>query len=155
MVDAESFTMDLPESADEPALRRVQTVARVMDEAVRIPGTNTWVGLDPVLGVLPGAGDVVAAGISLYIVAEAAYLGVPLSTVVRMLANAAADAVLGSVPVVGPLFDAVIKANVWNVEHIEEFVDGTTRDGPTGAGVDAGASDDADDGPVRIEITEE
>ena len=111
MIDAESLTMDLPESVDEPALRRVKTVARIMDEAVRIPGTNTWIGLDPVLGVVPGAGDAVAAGVSLYIVAEAAYLGVPLTTVVRMLANVTADAVLGSIPVVGPVFDTFLKAN--------------------------------------------
>ncbi|UIO99280.1 DUF4112 domain-containing protein [Halobaculum sp. CBA1158] len=146
--EPESLTMDLPESVDEPALRRVKTVARVMDEAVRIPGTNTWVGLDPVLGVVPGAGDAVAAGVSLYVVAEAAYLGVPLTTVVRMLANVAADAALGSVPVVGPLFDAVIKANTWNVSYLEEFVanESTDRSG------DSGREDDRD--PVTIEVTE-
>ncbi|WP_284013438.1 DUF4112 domain-containing protein [Halobaculum litoreum] len=149
MTDAESLTMDLPESADEPALARVRTVARLMDEAVRVPGTDTWVGLDPVLGVLPGAGDAVAAGVSLYIVAEAAYLGVPLTTVVRMLANVAADVALGAIPVVGPLFDAVVKANVWNVEALESFV----AEESTSAGEDAGA-EAADDGPVTIEITE-
>lgn len=149
MSDAESLTMDLPESVDEPALRRVKTVARLMDEAVRIPGTNTWVGLDPVLGVMPGAGDAVAAGISLYIVAEAAYLGVPLSTVVRMLANVTADAVLGSIPVVGPVFDTFLKANKWNVSSIEAFV--AAGDDPDAAR----APGDEEDGPVTIEITEE
>ncbi|MFC7070969.1 DUF4112 domain-containing protein [Halobaculum lipolyticum] len=152
MTDVESLTMDLPESVDEPALRRVRTVARVMDEAVRVPGTDTWIGLDPVLGVLPGAGDLVAGGVSLYIVAEAAYLGVPLTTIVRMLANVAADAVLGSVPVVGPVFDALVKANAWNVDYIEEYV--ATTGTPGGDG-DGSAAADADDGPVTIEITEE
>ena len=148
MTDVESFTMDLPESVDEPALRRVKTVARLMDEAVRVPGTNTWVGLDPVLGVVPGVGDAVAAGVSLYIVAEAAYLGVPLTTLVRMLANVTADAVLGSVPVVGPVFDTFIKANTWNVSSLEEFV------ADAGGGDEGGVADE-EDGPVTIEITEE
>ncbi|MFC6786151.1 DUF4112 domain-containing protein [Halobaculum halobium] len=152
MTDPESLTMDLPESADEPALRRVKTVARVMDEAVEIPGTGIRVGLDPVLGVVPGAGDAVAASISLYVVAEAAYLGVPLSTVVRMLANVTADAVLGSIPVVGPVFDTFLKANKWNVSYIEEFVADAGDDDVEGA-VDAPA--DEDDGPVTIEIAEE
>jgi len=147
MTAAESLTMDLPESVDEPALRRVKTVARLMDEAVRVPGTNTWVGLDPVLGVVPGAGDAVAAGVSLYIVVEAAYLGVPLTTVVRMLANVTADAVLGSIPVVGPVFDTFLRANTWNVSHLEEFVAEAAPD-------ERGAADGGD-GPVAIEITEE
>lgn len=150
MTDPESLTMDLPESVDEPALRRVKTVARVMDEAVRVPGTDIRVGLDPVLGVVPGAGDAVAAGVSLYIVAEAASLGVPLSTVVRMLANVTADAVLGSVPVVGPVFDTFLKANKWNVSYIEEFVAADE-----GAGEAAASTDADDEGPVRIEISEE
>ncbi|WP_435062776.1 DUF4112 domain-containing protein [Halobaculum sp. EA56] len=145
MSEDDSIAMDLPESVDEPALRRVKTVARVMDEAVRIPGTDVRVGLDPVLGVVPGAGDAVAAGISLYIVAEAAYLGVPLRTVVRMLANVTADAALGSIPVVGPVFDAVIKANKWNVSYVEEFL--AERDDDPAAAAD-------DDGPVTIEIDE-
>lgn len=152
MTDPESLTMDLPESVDEPALRRVKTVARVMDEAVEIPGTGVRVGLDPVLGVVPGAGDAVAAGISLYIVAEAAYLGVPLSTIVRMLANVAADAALGSIPVVGPVFDTFIRANKWNASYIEEFVADAAGD-DEGEAVDSDADDD--DGPVVIEITEE
>jgi hypothetical protein len=151
MTDPESLTMDLPESVDEPALRRVKTVARVMDEAVRVPGTDIRVGLDPVLGVVPGAGDAVAAGVSLYIVAEAASLGVPLSTVVRMLANVTADAVLGSIPVVGPVFDTFLKANKWNVSYIEEFVaaDPTTADGTAESAAEQGK------GPVVIEIDEE
>ncbi|SHG84216.1 DUF4112 domain-containing protein [Halobaculum gomorrense] len=149
MTDSESLVMDLPESADEPAVRRVKTVARVMDEAVRIPGTDIRVGLDPVLGVVPGAGDAVAAGVSLYIVAEAAYLGVPLSTVVRMLANVTADAALGSIPVIGPVFDAVLKANMWNVSYIEEFV---ATDGDDDETTPATADDE---GPVQIEISEE
>ena len=134
--------MDLPDTADEAALRRVRTVARLMDEAVSVPKTNIRVGLDPILGVLPGAGDLLSAAVSLYIVAEAAYMGVPLTTVVKMLGNVAVDVAIGSIPVVGDIFDVFWKANVWNVEHIEEFLDDGVVE----------SVDDGDDGPVTIDV---
>jgi hypothetical protein len=95
----------------------MQFVRRLLDESVRVPGTEFRVGLDPLLSALPGnVGDAVGAGFSLYIVLESARLGVPLTTLLRMLANVAVDVAVGSVPVVGVLFDAVWKANARNVE---------------------------------------
>jgi hypothetical protein len=109
-------TDELPPSVDEAAVRRMRLVARGLDELVRVPGTDYRVGLDPLLGVIPGAGDVVAGAVSLYVVAESARLGVSYGTLLRMLANVAVDVAGGSVPYVGVLFDAVWKANEWNVE---------------------------------------
>lgn len=118
--------MDVPESADEPALRRVRTVARVLDDAVRIPGTDVRIGLDPLLSAIPSpAGDIAGAGLSLYIVLEAANLGVPYTTIARMIANIGIDAAIGSVPVVGALFDAAWKANRRNVSLLERHLDDT------------------------------
>jgi len=105
------------------ALARVRTLARVMDSGLRVPGTDFRVGLDPILGVLPVAGDVVAALASLYIVAEASRAGVPNRVVARMLGHVAVDLVVGSVPLVGPLFDAVWRANEWNVRLFAEHAD--------------------------------
>lgn len=144
----DDFTMDLPDSADEPALRRVKAVARLLDDAVRVPGTDYRVGVDPVLGLLPAYGDLVSAGLSLYIVAEAANLGVPLTTIVRMLGNVGLDAAVGTVPVIGTLFDAVWKANQRNVRLLERALDADRvgeRGGEGGAG----------DGPVTIEIEDD
>lgn len=107
---------ELTGDIDDAAIARIRTVAHLLDDSVPIPGTNYRVGLDPILGVIPGAGDSVAAGLSLYIVFEAARLGVPTTTLARMLANVAIDAVVGSIPVVGDLFDAGFKANRRNVE---------------------------------------
>jgi hypothetical protein len=105
--------------ATEPAaLGRVRTVAYLLDESVRVPGTNFRIGLDPIVGLLPVAGDLAMAFCSLYIVVEAVRLGVPKQTVVRLLANIAVDALLGSVPVVGDLFDAYWKANLKNAELV-------------------------------------
>jgi len=107
---------DLPDRVDEAAVARMQTVAHVLDRSIRVPGTNFRVGLDPILGVLPVAGDAVAAGLSLYIVAESARLGVSRPTLLRMLGNIAVDAAGGSIPLAGDLFDAMWKANRRNVE---------------------------------------
>lgn len=110
------FEDNLPETVDEAAVRRMRLVATLLDESLRIPGTNYRIGIDPILGVLPGAGDLVGAGLSLYIVAEAARLGVSPPTLLKMLANVSVDVAGGAVPVVGGVFDAVWKANKRNVE---------------------------------------
>ncbi|MDS0220663.1 DUF4112 domain-containing protein [Haloarcula sp. S1AR25-5A] len=103
----------------EPAaLGRIRTLAHLLDESVRVPGTSFRIGIDPIVGLLPIAGDLAMTLCSLYIVAEAVRLGVPKRTVVRLLANIAVDAVIGSVPVVGDLFDAYWKANVKNAELV-------------------------------------
>jgi len=107
---------DVPESVDRAALERMHTVAMVLDESVEIPVIEYRIGVDPLLSMLPGVGDALSAGISLYIVVEAARLGVSFTTLLGMLARVSVDAVGGSIPVVGPMFDAVFKANKWNVE---------------------------------------
>jgi len=106
---------DLPPSVDRAAIRRMRFVARVLDESLRIPLTNVRIGLDPLLGLVPVLGDAVAGGLSLYVVFEAARLGVSARTLFRMLAYVALDVAGGSIPVVGDVFDAAWKANTRNV----------------------------------------
>jgi hypothetical protein len=105
-----------PEAA---AVTRLRTLSHYLDSAVRVPGTEYRVGLDPLVGLLPVVGDAPAAAASAYIVAEAAGLGVPRSTLARMVVNLVVDAVFGSIPVVGDLFDAAWKANQRNVRLLE------------------------------------
>lgn len=109
-------------SAETAALDRVEFVSHVLDEAIRVPGTDYRVGLDPVLSLLPIAGDLTAALISLYPVAEGYRLGVPKRTLGLMLALVAIDAVVGSVPVLGSVFDALWKANEWNRRLLERHL---------------------------------
>lgn len=111
----DDFEGDIPETVDEAALGRMQMVAWILDDGIPVPGTRYRIGIDPIVGVLPGAGDAVAAAVSLYIVLESARLGVSYTTLVRMLGNVAVDTAGGSVPVLGPLFDAGWKANKRNV----------------------------------------
>lgn len=133
-------TTDLPESVDEAAVDRLATVAHLLDECVRLPG-GISVGLDPILGVVPVVGDALSAGLSLYIVGEAAYLGVSYTTVVRMLGNVAVDVVGGSVPVVGILFDAFWRANRRNVELVLDELAVDTSAAPAESGTTGEAVD--------------
>ena len=111
-----AYDGEIPPSVDKAALHRMEVVAHALDESVQVPGTNASVGLDPILGAVPVVGDLVSAGLSLYIIVEAANLGVSYTTLLRMIANIAIDTVGGSVPYLGTLFDAFWKANVRNIE---------------------------------------
>ncbi|KZN22699.1 hypothetical protein A4G99_18175 [Haladaptatus sp. R4] len=114
------FDGELPPTVDRAAIDRMRTIAHVFDDFMRIPFTDMRVGLDPILGAIPVVGDVISAGLSLYIVLEAARLGVSFTTLLRMIANVSIDVVGGSVPVVGGIIDAVWKANKRNVELVLE-----------------------------------
>ena len=119
---------EVPDSVDEAAVRRMRFVANLLDDSIRVPGTEFRIGIDPILGILPGAGDAVAAAMSVYIVLESARLGVPFLTLLRMMANVTLDFAIGSVPVIGTLFDATWKANRKNVELAVESLDGESID---------------------------
>ncbi|WP_396613297.1 DUF4112 domain-containing protein [Haloferax sp. S1W] len=100
-------------------MERLRTVSYYLDEAFEIPGTNYRVGLDPFLGLLPGIGDTTGAALSAYILVEAAMLGVPRETLARMFGNVLLDTTVGSLPIVGDVFDAAWKANARNVRLLE------------------------------------
>ena len=117
------FEGEIPPGVDEAAVERMRTVAHVFDDLVRVPGTEFRVGIDPLLGAIPGVGDVLSTGLSLYVVLESARLGVSFTTLLRMLANITIDAAVGAIPVVGSIFDAVWKQNKRNLElAIEDLV---------------------------------
>lgn len=121
------MTSSLVSTEPDAVLARIDTVARLLDSAVRVPGTEFRIGLDPILGIVPGLGDSLAAVVSLYIVLEGAVAGVPWRTLATMLATIAVDTVVGSIPVVGTVFDAAWKANQWNVRRIERHVASDAR----------------------------
>jgi hypothetical protein len=101
---------------------RVRAMARVLDTAVRIPGTPVRFGLDAVLGLIPGVGDVVGAAASGYIVLAAARLGAPPTVLVRMLLNVGVDMIVGAVPLLGDLFDLGWRSNSRNVALLERHL---------------------------------
>jgi len=107
---------------DPPVLERARLVSTLLDESITVPGTGYKVGLDPIVGVLPIAGDSVATGASLYIVFLGARLGLPPRALAKMLGFIAVDFVVGSVPILGTIVDAVLKVNKRNVATLERFV---------------------------------
>ncbi|SFM37978.1 DUF4112 domain-containing protein [Marinobacter zhejiangensis] len=115
----------------ERSLNRLDAYAGRMDSQFRVPGTNIRFGLDPILGLLPGLGDLIALVLSLYLVVEAVRLGAGGGVVLRMLANLLAEFVIGLVPVLGDIFDVVWKANDRNARllrrHITEKLDPDKR----------------------------
>lgn len=99
--------------------------ARIFDSAFRIPGTNIRFGIDPILGLVPGVGDLATPMLSLVMLWHAARLHVPKIVLARMVYNALIDAVMGVIPVAGDLFDFGWKATQWNLALIERHaVDG-------------------------------
>ncbi|MFC6725863.1 DUF4112 domain-containing protein [Halobium palmae] len=139
----------LSDASTEAALERVRFVADLMDDAFEIPGTDVSVGLDPLLGIAPVSGDAVSGAISLYIVGEAARAGVPKGKLARMLFNVGVDVSVGSIPVLGTIFDAFWKANQWNASMMEDYLEGASVD-------DHYATEkDADPDAVSIDIDEE
>lgn len=98
------------------ALRRF---AQLLDSAFVVPGTRYRVGLDPILGLVPGLGDVVSPLFAIGILWQAHDLGVPRIVQLRMIVNVAIDALLGALPFLGDLFDFVWKANDKNMLLLE------------------------------------
>lgn len=101
-------------------LRRLARIARLMDTAIGIPGTRLRLGADSVLGLMPVIGDGAGALVGLYIVNEARRLGVPKEKLSKMVGNIAMDACVGSVPLLGDIFDLYFKSHRRNVHLILE-----------------------------------
>jgi len=89
---------------------------------MRIPGTNLRFGLDPILGLIPGAGDAAGAVLAAWILVAAIRLGASRATVVRIAGNVALDAAVGAVPLLGDIFDFAWKANLRNVALLERHL---------------------------------
>lgn len=94
---------------------RIRAIARLMDNSYEIPGLKTKIGLDPIIGLIPGIGDSITTAVSLYIVYEGYKLGATRTQLVQMVGNVAIDALVGTVPVLGDLFDFAFKANARNL----------------------------------------
>jgi Domain of unknown function (DUF4112) len=104
------------------ALRRVETLAHWLDDRYRLPGTRFRIGLDGIVGLIPGVGDVITNSLTAYIIYEAWRLNIPASTLMRMVANFGIDSVVGVVPLVGDLFDIGFKANRRNLRLLHRHL---------------------------------
>jgi Domain of unknown function (DUF4112) len=106
----------------EGYLAIIRGLAKILDNALPIPGTKLRFGADALLGLIPGIGDVTTASIGVYILQLAAKLGVPPVVMARMVLNLAIDTVLGMIPIVGDVFDVMFQANARNARLVEQAV---------------------------------
>jgi uncharacterized protein DUF4112 len=102
--------------------RNVRVLARVLDSAIPIPGTSWKIGFDPIVGLIPGIGDLISAVLSGYIILEAARAEVPTLTLAKMLGNVGIDTLFSAVPAFGDVFDAAWKSNMRNVALLERHL---------------------------------
>lgn len=107
---------------DESALTRYTLLTQLFDQAFRVPGTSWRFGLDAVLGLVPGAGDLLGALVGAYGILVGRRLGAPVAVQGRMLLNLAIDAVVGAIPILGDLFDFAFKAHVRNRVLLERWM---------------------------------
>jgi|GraSoiStandDraft_24_1057298.scaffolds.fasta_scaffold586009_1 hypothetical protein len=112
-----------PERIEYPTntgLARMRFLSKLLDNAILLPG-GFRIGLDPLIGLIPAVGDVITSALSLWIVWEGTLLGLPMHVIARMLLNVFVDAMAGSLPVLGDLFDAAWKANAMNMRLAEKY----------------------------------
>ena len=103
-------------------LKRLRQLSRILDKVVTIPGTPIHIGLDPLVGFLPIGGDILGVILASYIVIEAARIGVPKGMLSRMVLNVIIDGLVGTVPIMGDLFDFAWTANEYNIKLLEEHL---------------------------------
>jgi hypothetical protein len=107
----------------ERSVAQLDALARLMDGAFVIPGTNVRVGLDALIGLVPVAGDLVAGLISTYLILQARRLGASRWVIARMAANTAIDTAFGVVPVLGDAFDVLFRANMKNMALLRRHME--------------------------------
>lgn len=115
--------MPTPPPGTQRTRARVEKLARLLDDAIRIPGTRVRIGLDSVIGLLPGVGDLMGLVLGVGILYEAVRIGAPRSLVLKMLGNSALDAIGGLVPVVGDLLDFAFKSHARNAKLLGAHLD--------------------------------
>jgi hypothetical protein len=100
----------------------VRVLAKLLDNSISIPGTPWKIGFDPLVGLIPGIGDLIGAVLSGYIILEAVRADVSAFTLARMLVNVGIDTLVGAIPAFGDVFDAAWKSNTMNVALLERHL---------------------------------
>lgn len=114
-----------PDAKLPPDLVALRKFAHLMDEAFQVPGTKMRFGLDAMLGLIPGIGDITGAILSTWIIAGALRHRVPAFVILRMIGNVAIDLILGAIPLAGDVFDFLYEENMKNMRLLERYRDRT------------------------------
>ena len=107
----------------EQRLARLDAIARLLDVAFVLPGTNIRYGIDGIIRLVPVVGDLIASAFSLWLVREARTLGAPWHITARMLANVALEGTVGMVPIAGDAFDVMFRANIRNMKMLRRWME--------------------------------
>jgi len=107
-------------NVENSSLKHLERLGRIMDSQFKIPGTNIRFGLDPIIGLIPGVGDITTFVISAYMVSTLAKNGASGYVLARMTFNIILDAIIGAIPFIGDLFDFGFKANQRNLTLMRE-----------------------------------
>ena len=111
----------------EQRLKRLEAMAKLLDVAFVLPGTKVRYGVDGIVGLIPVVGDIIATGLSLWLVYEARALGAPWHITARMLGNVAFQGVVGVVPVAGDAIDVLFRANMRNARLLRRWLESQPR----------------------------
>ena len=106
---------------DTPDLKWVNKITNLMDSKFRMPGTNFRFGLDPILGFVPGLGDATSLAVSGSLIYYMAKFGASKKLVYMMIGNVVLDATVGSIPIIGNIFDFTYKANQRNIRMLRRY----------------------------------
>src|SRR5262245_28196715 len=105
------------------SVARLEALAKLMDGAFMLPGTNIRMGVDALIGLVPVAGDMISGLISSYLIWEARQLGAPRWLVARMVVNTLIDTTIGAIPIVGDAFDIMFRANMKNMALLRRYME--------------------------------
>ena len=108
-------------------IEQLRSIAELLDGQFRVPGTDIEFGLDAIIGLVPGIGDLVSGAISMWLIREARRLGAPRWLIARMIWNVAVDVTVGAVPVLGDMLDVAWKANRMNMELLSRHFKTSSR----------------------------
>jgi hypothetical protein len=108
-------------------MAQLDALATLMDTAFTIPGTNIRFGIDALIGLVPGIGDVITTAMSAWLIHQARQLGAPKHLIARMIGNTALDGVVGIVPFLGDAFDVMFRANRRNMKLLRDWLDREER----------------------------
>ncbi len=106
----------------EEKLTRLRQLSENLDESFTIPGTNIKFGIDALIGLVPGGGDLIGSLFSLYLLRTAIKMKLPKSAIISIMFNIIIDTTIGIVPVIGDIFDIFWKSNKRNMRIIEKHL---------------------------------
>ncbi|WP_034387133.1 DUF4112 domain-containing protein [Hellea balneolensis] len=117
-------------TSQKQTVEAIESLARLMDSQFNIPGIPSPLGLDTIIGFIPGIGDTVGLSVSAYIILQGARLGLPKLQLIKMTANVGIDWLIGLIPLIGDIFDWGWKANNRNAAIIRDFYKSNLRPKP-------------------------